>query len=90
MRITYDAVKRAATLVQRGLDFADAAEVFAGRHATLADDRKEYGEPRYISAGLLRGRLVVMVWTPRGEARRIISMRYAHDKEERRWLRHFG
>jgi uncharacterized DUF497 family protein len=59
--------------------------VFAGRHATLPDDRKDYGEPRFISAGILRDRLVVLVWTPRGAARRIISMRYAHDKEIRRW-----
>jgi uncharacterized DUF497 family protein len=90
MRITYDAAKRDATLAQRGLDFADAAEVFAGLHATLIDDRRNYGEPRYISAGYLRGRLVVFVWTPRGNARRIISMRHAHDKEEYRWRRHFG
>jgi uncharacterized protein len=90
MRITYDAAKQAATLAERGLDFADAAEVFAGLHATLADDRMDYGEPRYISAGYLGGRLVVLVWTPRGSARRIISMRHAHGKEERRWIRHLG
>lgn len=90
MRITYDAVKRAATLAERGLDFADAAEVFAGVHATLDDDRIDYGEPRYITAGYLGGRLVVLVWTPRGNARRIISMRHAHGKEERRWIKHLG
>jgi uncharacterized protein len=31
----------------------------------VADDRFDYGEPRYISAGHLRGRMVVIVWTPR-------------------------
>lgn len=90
MRITYDAAKRAATLAERGLDFADAAQVFAGVHATLDDDRIDYGEPRYITAGYLDGRLVVLVWTPRGSARRIISMRHAHGKEERRWIKHLG
>jgi len=90
MRITYDAAKRAARLAERGLDFADAATIFAGLHATLADDRKDYGEVRYITAGYLRGRLVVLVWTSRGSARRIISMRHAHAKEERRWSSHFG
>ncbi len=90
MRITYDAAKRAATLSERGLDFADAALVFAGLHATLPDDRMDYGEPRFISAGRLRSRLVVLVWTPRGSTRRIISMRHAHGKEERRWARHLG
>lgn len=85
MRITFNRDKRDLTLRERGLDFADAKEVFAGRHATLPDDRKDYGEPRFISAGILGDRLVVLVWTPRGAARRIISMRYAHDKEIRRW-----
>lgn len=30
MKITYDPAKRDATLISRGLDFADAVEVFAG------------------------------------------------------------
>jgi uncharacterized DUF497 family protein len=85
MRITFNRDKRTTTLKERGLDFADARKVFAGRHATLPDDRKAYGEPRFISAGLVDNRLVVTVWTPRGVARRIISMRYAHDKEAHRW-----
>ena len=81
MRITFDPAKRAKTLAERGLDFADAARVFAGLHTVLADDRRDYGEPRFISAGLLGGRMVVLVWTPRGTARRVISMRYANAKE---------
>jgi uncharacterized DUF497 family protein len=85
MRITFNRDKRDVTLRERGLDFADAKQVFAGLHATSPDDRKDYGEPRLISAGLLADRLVVIVRTPRGGARRIISMRYAHDKEVRRW-----
>lgn len=36
VRITFDPAKRDATLRDRGLDFADAAEVFAGDH-TVAD-----------------------------------------------------
>ena len=56
----------------------------------MADERKNYGEPRNITAGFLEGRMVVMVWTPRGEDRRIISMRYAHGKEETRWRKVVG
>ena len=85
VKITFDPVKRASVLRHRGLDLAHAAEVFAGRHATAADDRRDYGEPRFITAGLLAGRVVVIVWTPREDARRSISMRYAHAKEARRW-----
>jgi uncharacterized protein len=79
--ITFDPAKRAATLAHRGLDFADAALVFAGRHATAPDLRRDCGEPRFVTAEEVAGRLVVIVWTMRGNARRIISMRYGHAKE---------
>ena len=79
---TWDEAKRQATLRERGLDFADAAQVFAGRAITLPDNRRDYGESRFITAGWLRGRLVVIVWTPRDGGRRIISMRYGHAGEE--------
>jgi hypothetical protein len=64
--------------------------MFAGLTATLVDDRRDYGEIRFITAGYLDGRLVVVVWTQRGEARHIISMRHCHAKEEEIWRRHMG
>lgn len=86
MDISFDPAKRAATLENRGLDFADAGLVFAGRTVTVQDTRQDYGEDRYITAGHLAGRCVVLVWTPRGGARRVISMRHAHADEETRWF----
>ena len=81
MRITFDAVKREKTLRERGLDFARARVVFDGLTITLPDQRQDYGEPRFITAGWLDERLIVLVWTPRGLARRIISMRKANERE---------
>lgn len=86
MDISFDPDKRAKTLQERGLDFADAGTVFAGRTITVQDDRKDYGEDRFITAGHLGERCVVLVWTPRGGSRRIISMRHAHADEERGWF----
>jgi len=85
MQIEFDPAKREKTLKERGLDFARAAEVFEGRHFTAEDARDDYSEPRYITLGKLNGRMVVMVWTPRGEARRIISMRKANEREKERY-----
>jgi uncharacterized DUF497 family protein len=81
MRITYNAAKRAKTLAERGLDFHRAKEVFDGAHLTREDDRKDYGELRFITVGWLDARLVVLTWTPRGRARRVISMRKANERE---------
>jgi len=85
MKITCDPVKRTATMENRGLDFADAAEVFAGKCLYIPDERHDYGEQRIITVGALRGRMVIVVWTPRGDARHVISMRKANDREKARF-----
>lgn len=85
MAITYDPAKRDRTLAERGLDFADADGVIEGAIFEFVDDRFDYGETRITTAGFLNERMVVVVWTERGEDRHIISMRYAHDKEFRRF-----
>lgn len=81
VQIEFDSEKRDRTLAERQLDFARAAEVFAGVTVTAADTRLDYGEPRLTTVGVLDGRMVILVWTPRGEARRIISMRKANERE---------
>jgi hypothetical protein len=82
MEISFDPAKRAKTLTERGLDFLDATEVFTAPNYRFVDDRFDYGEVRIITVGELRGRMVVIVWTPRGEVRHIISMRKANDREK--------
>ncbi len=81
MAITFDPAKRTATLEERGLDFADAEEVFAGLTYTRPDQRQDYGEERWQTYGMLDGRLVMVVWTQRDESRHIISMRKCNDRE---------
>ena len=85
MELTFDAQKRLWTLEDRNLDFADAISIFADEHLTLQDDREEYGEDRFITFGSLKGRYVIVVWTPRNNGRRIISMRHANDRERKRY-----
>ena len=82
MKVEFDEAKRAGTLEQRGLDMARAGEVFDGASLTIEDDRMDYGETRYITIGFLDERMVVLVWTPRGDVHRIISMRKANDREK--------
>ena len=79
LRVSSHALER--TLEERGLDFEDAPELFAGVVVQIEDDRRDYGEPRYQTIGRLKGQVVMVVWTPRGAARRIISMRLCNAEE---------
>ena len=90
MQIIFDFAKRDRTLSERGLDFADAALIFTGRHFTIEDDRQDYGESRFVTVGLLTGRMIILVWTPRGAARRIISMRKANEREQNLYRHRLG
>lgn len=85
MEVTFDPAKRAATKADRGLDFEDAAVVFDGETLTVEDTRQNYGERRYQTVGFLADRMVMVVWTPRGNARHIISMRKCNDREQARY-----
>ena len=90
MKITSDPAKREVTLRKRGIDFEiDAAKVFAGQSVTLAADRIDYGEVRFLTAGWLNERMAIVIWTPRGPARHVISMRYCHAKEQSKFLEEF-
>ncbi len=90
MRISFDPDKRARTLQERGLDFEDAALVFAGVTVEIEDTRRDYGEVRLICYGLLAGRLVVVGYTPRGAVRHDFSMRKANGREQVRLAPYFG
>ena len=82
MEISFDPDKRAQTLADRGLDFADAAKVFQGPVFEFDDDRFDYPEPRYSTIGLLEDRMVVVIWTEAEDGRRVISMRKANEREQ--------
>ena len=82
MKIEYDPAKRAETLRLRGLDMARADEIFAAEILTVEDSRLDYGETRLLTIGYLQGRMVALIWTPRGPVRRIISLRKANEREQ--------
>jgi len=89
VRITYDPAKREQTILDRGLDFEDAPEVFRGVTVEIDDVRKDYGERRIICFGLLEGRLVVVGYIPRGSTRHVFSMRKANGREKARLASYF-
>lgn len=70
-------------LARHGLDFADAAAVFAGLTFTYEDDRFRYREQRFVTLGFLAGVPVSIVHTETAHEIRIISFRKATRGEAR-------
>lgn len=69
----------------RGLDMARAGEVFAGPTLTVENERRDHGEPRSLTIGVLP-----LAWRSEREAQcRIIKMRKAHDREQARYASRF-
>lgn len=88
MEFAWDTVKSDATYADRGFSFAVAASIFAGRVIEAEDTRHDYGEVRVQAIGQAAGgQLLAVVYTDRGEVRRIISARLASRRERAEWLR---
>ena len=81
MKISFDPAKRDWTLRERNLYFEEARLVFEGPLIEFEDRLFAYGEERIVTVGYLRQRMVVIVWTQRGDSRHIISMRKANARE---------
>ncbi|TFI55125.1 BrnT family toxin [Mastigocladus laminosus UU774] len=87
MEFEWDEAKRLANLDKHGIDFIDVPDVFDGDIVTVEDDRYSYGEQRFITFGVLQGRVIAVVHTNRGECIRIISARKATKYEQRTYLK---
>ena len=83
MKLDWDETKRQATPRERGLDFADVALIDWETAITFDDDRQDYGERRQVCLGRMREQVVVVAFTFRGNALRVISMRKANRRERK-------
>jgi uncharacterized protein len=86
MEFEWDETKRLTNLRKHGIDFVDIPVVFEGDTVTVEDDRFAYGEQRFVTFGLLQGRVVAIVHTEDAETIRIISSRRATRYEERAYF----
>lgn len=90
MNITFDPAKRERVLRERGLDFNDAPAVIGDWRSHTFRPTGEHGEPRVRTVGFLGDRMVMVIWTPRGDAVRIITMRRIHGREAKRYAPFLG
>jgi uncharacterized DUF497 family protein len=83
MKLEWDESKRLSNLAKHALDFADAATVLSGIGFEIEDTREDYPEARFRYFGFLKGFMVLVVYSPRQDGYRIISMRKATANEEK-------
>ncbi len=83
MKYEWDDEKNRKNIRLRGIDFLDVPAMFQHPMVTFLDERKDYGEDRWVGIGILKTILAVIVFTERGEDTiRIISARKALKHEE--------
>ena len=82
----WDDNKRAANAEKHGIDFADAVKIFDDPQR-LTFRASHRSEERFLSIGAMRGRIVTVVFTLRGDKVRIISARHARKSERAQYER---
>lgn len=81
MLFEWDEDKDQANIQKHGVGFETAKLIFDDSVLTWQDNRRNYGEDRYISIGRVRTVLIVVVHTNRAGRIRLISARPASRKE---------
>jgi uncharacterized protein len=86
MSIEWDSPKAAANRLKHGIDFADAATVLEDDRAITVENDQIGDETRYLTLGMdTLGCVLVVAWTWRGDAVRLISARPATARERRQY-----
>ena len=83
VKFEWDENKRFINLRKHRIDFLDVPFIFDGNTVTVEDNRYNYGEQRFVTFGLLQGRLIAVVHTEDRDSIRIISARKATQYEQR-------
>jgi uncharacterized DUF497 family protein len=76
----WDEAKRRSNLRKHGIDFVGIEVVFEGATVSILDDRADYGEERFVTFGLLDGRVVAVAHTETGTAIRVISVEEGNER----------
>ena len=84
MVIVWDPAKAKSNFDKHGIAFSDAEPVLFDPYALTIEDEREDDEQRFVALGLdALGRILVVVYTYREQAVRLISVRSATRGERR-------
>ena len=82
MKLLFDDAKDRANQSKHGLSLSEAEKLEWEDALMWQDTRRDYGEPRMVALGAIGERLCCVVYVDREDARRIISLRKANNKEK--------
>lgn len=86
MEFGWDEPKRVENIRKHDIDFIAVVSIFDGLVVTVQDNRFNYGEERFVTFGLLQGRVIAVVHTESDDYIRIISARKATKSEQRTYF----
>ncbi len=81
MEFEWDDAKDAANIAKHGVSLADALRLDWTGGKTVQDDRKDYGELRFLNYARMGERLFTCAYVLRSGRHRIISLRKANRRE---------
>ncbi len=85
MQIEFDSAKNEKNIRERDLSFERVREFnFETANVTI-DDRRDYGEVRYVATGYLEQRLYILCFTETTLGIRVISFRKANNREVKKY-----
>ena len=85
MQFEWDEKKNEKLKADRGLSFEDARQVWDDPDRIVIPSSQETDEPRFLTIGKIGTKIHAVIFTIRGSATRLISVRRAHPNEEKRY-----
>lgn len=82
--------KAESNLVKHGVDFVDAAQIFANPRFEAIDERHDYGELRIRAIGHHDGVFYVVIYTMRDQTCRLISAWKAGEDDRKEYHARFA
>jgi uncharacterized DUF497 family protein len=83
----WDEAKAESNYSKHGVSFELAVDVFKDVFAIeFSDDRKDYGEERFVIVGIVDGNLLSVIYTERQDVIRLISARRATKNEQAKYF----
>ena len=89
MQFEYNEEKRLEIYNKHGVDILYAALIFEGPVLTKPDTRKDYGETRFISLGMVDGDAYIVVHTKRENITRLITAWKGGQRDKKRYENSF-